>query len=79
MKSLFRILTDNKIQIKEKDWNLSVNLGTSLYIYSFQMMVIGGKLGDDGEMLTFTVLIGRGESVSKARRDNSTTKGLQSH
>jgi hypothetical protein len=24
-------------------------------------------------------LIGRGESVGKARRDNSTTKGLQSH
>ena len=51
----------------------------ALYIYSFEMMVIGGKLGGDGEMLTFTVLIGRGESVSKARRDNSTTKGLRSH
>jgi len=53
--------------------------GDALYIYSFEMMVIGGKLVDAGEMFTFTVLIGRAESISKARRDNSTTKGLQPH
>ena len=56
-----------------------IEFGDALYIYSFEMMVIGGKLVDAGEMFTFTVLIGRGESISKARRDNSTTKGLQPH
>jgi len=34
------------------------------------------KLVGAGEMFTFTVLIGLGESISKARRNNSITKGL---
>ncbi len=63
--------------------------GDALYIYSFEMMVtgcgkkftmlLGGKrpwywYGSNSKAIES--LIGRGESVGKARRDNSTTKGL---
>ncbi|MCD6184208.1 MAG: hypothetical protein J7K84_00230 [Deltaproteobacteria bacterium] len=55
----------------------SGDFGDALYIYSFEMMVIGGKLVGAGEMFTFTVSLAwvsqsvkRGETIVQQKGYN---------